>query len=166
MKLQIIPYQKAGEINFNDTYDEIIEKIKRLYHLEYTESEQKVMQKIYRRIYIKDWDAVISFDMENNSIRYFEYFDNKPTLILNDIILTDKNYSSLLKLIKKSDNNLIVKDESFISEKYGIEVHKNPTKPREIESVLIFSKEYLSEPEIDLNEFYKSIMGEDYDLYD
>ena len=166
MKLQIIPYQQTGEINFNDTYDEIIDKIKRIYHLKYTESEQKVTQKTYRKIYIEDWDAVISFDKEKLAIRYFEFFDNKLTLILNDIILTDKNYSSLLELMKKSDKNLIVKDESFISEKYGIEVHKNPTKPREIESILIFSKEYLSEGEIDLNEFYKSIMGDDYNLYD
>lgn len=159
--MDIKPYKSVGGLYFTDNYNSIKNKLQ--YSIEETIID--VAGKQYPQIYVKDLDLIINFKEEGESIRYFEFYSESNKLLLDDIDITKVSFEFLLKKIKKEDKEIIIEDSSFESKKYGINVSRkliDSNYLNEIDTVLIYSKEYSTEPEIDLDELYKSIMGDDY----
>ncbi|AXT61367.1 hypothetical protein D1816_13760 [Aquimarina sp. AD10] len=157
----IVPFIKVGEFNFEDDYNTIKNSIK----LNFKEDILEVINKKYPRIYIEDLDLMINFNEDFKSVRFFEFFKDAQELIYKDINIISESYKAIKKIIQESDPNVIVNESGLETETLGIKIAR-ASKERgysdEIESVLIGSKDYISEEEIDLNDLYKSITGEDY----
>lgn len=157
--MDIISYKSVGHLNFTDSYTTIKTKLKK-YDLD--ENVKKFMDKRYPRIYIKELDLMINFQEDGNSVRFFEFFELSKDIFLNNVNIKKEKYSNLMKIIKNEEPNLEVEESDFTSRKFGFRAGccaGSSDNSNELDSILIFNKDYLSEPEIDLDELYKSIMG-------
>lgn len=160
--MNITPYIGIDNLNFNDTYTSIKDKL----NYKFEEDIIKVVDKKYPRIYVEDKDLMINFSEDYKSIRFFEFFNPHIKLTYKNIDLPTNNYDDIKKTACAYDDEVEVSDSGFITKKLGFSVGRkleNNSYTNKIESIIIFNKGYYSEPEIDLDELYKSIMGDDYD---
>ncbi len=159
--MKIKPFEGIDNINFDDNYNEVKNKLRS----KYEEDMNHFMDKKYPRLYIKELDLIICFYEDYKSIRYFEFHKESKEIIFQGVNLINKEYSELLKFIKEIDSNIEIDESDFTSKKLGITVGREVVDSKyseEITSIVIFDDKYCSEPEIDLEELYKSIMGKDY----
>lgn len=159
--MEIIPFKRVGNLKFNDSYKLIKEVLSKY---EIVEDILEVNDKRYPRIYVKDLDLMINFNEDSNSIRFFEFFKDSKNVFYNDLDLFSETYYLIEKEVKKQDSELNIEESGFESEKLGFVVSRlldDNDYTNKIESLLIGSKSYFSESEIDLNDLYKSFMGED-----
>lgn len=155
--MKIIPFKKVGQFNFSDDYKTIIKNI----NGNFKEDILEVIDKKYPRIYIEDLDLMVNFEEDSKRVRFFEFFKDAKEIFFEDIDLISKSYSYLEEEIRKKDPNITIEKSGLESEILGISISKEVNSDI-VESVLLGSKSYISEQEIDLDDLYKSIMGEDY----
>lgn len=160
--MNIISYKSVENFYFDDN----IEIIKSKLNTNYSEDILEVIGKKTPRIYVDEFDLMISFNEDFQSIRYFEFFKPKTKLEISNFEISNKSYDELEKIFLDMDSKLEILDSGFSSKKMGVNVSrvlKDDIFINEIDSILIFSETYYSEPEINLDDLYKSIMGDDYD---
>lgn len=162
--MNIISYQSVGRLNFKDDYATIKKKLE-TYDLD--ENIQEFMGKRRPRIYIMALDLMINFQEDGNSVRFFEFFESSKDIYLKELSLKEVGYDDLEKEIRHKEQDLELSEDGFTSKTFGFRVGRclgDSAYTNELSSILVFNKDYLSEPEIDLNELYKSIMGDNYEL--
>jgi hypothetical protein len=162
--IKVAPYKGINDLLFKNNYKQVFNK---LGNYTLIEDFSEVIEKRFPRILVEELGLMINFNTNKQSIRFFEFLKIHDNLFYKNINLFDNSYDKLEKKIREYDSEININSEGFQSNKLGISILrklKDGIYNQEIDSVLIFSKEYNNEPEIDLNELYKSIMGDDFEI--
>lgn len=159
--MEINSFKNVDRFNFSDNYDIVKGKIEG----EFVEDFLEVIDKKYPRIYIENLDLMINFEEDSMSVRFFELFNEEKKITLEGSNLILNDYSTIEKKIKEKDLNVTINESGLESEFMGIVITRimdEENYSNKVESFLIGNKSYFSEEDIDLDDLYKSIMGEDY----
>lgn len=151
--MDIIPFEKVGDILFNQHIDEFKKIFGRKRKV--SPGERVELDKVYPSFLLPKLNLYVVFTEDGSNIRYIE---SDGDIYYQDMNLYNTSLLELEDYFKQFDDNIKVEQESIESPKLGIIVSKNPDKEGNL--VLVYAENYKSEEEISPDDVIKFYLGE------
>lgn len=151
--MNIIPLKSVGPFSFEDSIDVVLNKG---VLLDFQKTKKTVIDDVYPVLYSLRLNLNIVFNVNGDKIRYFEVFKKGLIFEKNDFFVL--GFSESFKLCQRFDSKILKDDDGFVSRKLGIVVGRklvNGKYGNMIESILLASDGYFSDPKISPDDFLK-----------
>lgn len=150
-------YKNLGNLNFDDDYITIKEKI---LNDEFIERDEDFIGDIRKIILLNNADIKIVFKGDNKSIDFFELFGG--SLIFKNKDLFKLSFDELLNHLNEYDSEIEFEEDEIVSRKFGLQITKKIHDDEYldiIDNILLFSRDYLDQYKPSGDDILKYYLG-------